>query len=214
MKFTKGEPHRRSIRIKEYDYSQAGAYFVTLCAWNRECLFGAITMEEMHLNQYGAIVFEEWGKTGVLRPNVYLNEFVIIPNHFHTIIGLTDDGGFRRGTASRAPTTEQFGKPTIGTVPTIMRSFKSAVTKHANELRRTPGVPVWQRNYYEHVIRSEMELNRIRKYIVTNPAQWGTDQENPDAHPKSIYYDVAMLDLTPVGTRRAVPIQPTERNSK
>ncbi|MCP9448402.1 MAG: transposase [Nitrospira sp.] len=86
---------------------------------------------------------------------------------------------FRRGTACRAP-TEQFGCPVTGSIPTIIRSFKSAVTKQINEQRRTPGVPIWQRNYYEHIIRNDESLNRIREYIANNPLQWALDRENPD----------------------------------
>ncbi len=81
----------------------------------------------------------------------------------------------------RAPTTERFGKPVSGSLPTIVRAFKRAATKRINHLRGTPGLPVWQRNYYEHIIRDDAGLNRIREYIVYNPQRWHLDQYNPDA---------------------------------
>ncbi len=122
-------------------------------------------------------------KTADIRPGVELDACVVMPNHFHGIIVVSNDRGtaIGRGTARRAPTVERFGQPVSGSIPTVMRSFKSAVTKRINEMHQTPGKPLWQRNYYEHVIRNENELNRIRQYIIDNPAKWETDHENPDA---------------------------------
>ncbi len=130
------------------------------------------------MNKYGRLVKQEWMKTTEIRKNIQLDVFVIMPNHLHGIIAIIDDC---RGTARCAPTayTRQFGKMTSASVPAIIRSFKSAVTKHINELRDTPSTPVWQRNYYEHVIRSEGDLNEIREYIVNNPLKWDLDRENP-----------------------------------
>ena len=172
--------HRRSIRLKGYDYSQAGAYFITICTQDRACLFGDVVDGEMRLNDVGGMVHDEWLRTADMRPNVELDAFVVMPNHFHGIIILHPDG---RGTLQRTPTTtvEQFGKPTSNTVPTIVRLFKSASTKRINEHRGTPGVSVWQRNYYEHIIRNEESLNRIRQYIYENPARWDMDRNNPHA---------------------------------
>ena len=171
--------HRRSIRLKEYDYSRAGAYFVTICVQNGECLFGEIVDGIVRLNEFGQIVEDEWRQTGRNRINIKLDVYVVMPNHFHGILFIHGDGG---GTARRAPTVERFGKPVSGSVPTIVRSFKSAVTKRVNEIRHTPGGSVWQRNYYEHIIRDDDDLNRIRQYIADNPARW-TDDEN---HPANI----------------------------
>ena len=171
--------HRRSIRLRNYDYSSDGAYCITICAYNRKCLFGAIVDGEMRLNEYGAIIHDEWVKTGQIRPNIKLDEWIIMPNHVHLIIIIDADG---RGTARRAPTGEQFGKPTIGTIPTIIRSFKSAVTKRINELRGLPGMPLWQRNFYDHIIRNENSMNEIREYIGRNPMQWERDELNPFNH--------------------------------
>ena len=102
-----------------------------------------------------------------------LDAFIVMPNHIHGII-------IRRGTARRAPTVERFGKPVAGSLPTLVRAYKSAVTQGINTLRRTPGDSVWQENYYEHIVRSEAELNRIREYIATNPMRWGSDRYNPE----------------------------------
>jgi REP element-mobilizing transposase RayT len=161
-----------------YDYAQAGAYFITICAQNRECRFGDIDHGAMRLNDEGCIIEEEWKKTTKLRPNVGLDEFVIMPNHVHGIVIIIDA---RRGTARRAPTntTEQFGKPVPGSVPTIVRSFKSVTAKRINELRGTSGARIWQRNYYEHIIHNDDEWHLIREYTVNNPQQWALDRENP-----------------------------------
>jgi REP element-mobilizing transposase RayT len=122
------------------------------------------------------MVETEWRRTGELRANVVLDEYVVMPNHFHGILLVKDDG---RGTARGAPTTvERFSRPTEGSVPTIVRSFKSAVTKAVNRARQTPGARVWQRNYYEHVIRYEESLSEIRGYIACNPARWAFEREN------------------------------------
>jgi putative transposase len=176
MKYQTDIHHRRSLRLKNYDYAQAGVYFVSICAQSRACLFGNIVNEEMVLNVVGKIVAEEWIKTVEIRNNIELDEWVVMPNHFHGILVINEC----RGTARRAPTVEQFGKPVPGSIPTIIRSFKSAVTKRINELRKSPGAKIWQRNYYEHIIRDENELNRMREYITNNPLKWEFDKENPN----------------------------------
>jgi putative transposase len=142
---------------------------------NRECLFGHVLDGEMVSNDAGRMVAEEWMKSADIRNEIELEAFVVMPNHVHGIIVI--DG---RGTARRAPTCERFGQPTVGSIPTIVRAFKSACTKQINELRGTPGAKLWQRNYYEHVIRDEDDLNRIRQYILDNPARWAKDENNPD----------------------------------
>jgi len=125
----------------------------------------------------GGCVEDEWRKTAELRPNVALDEYVVMPNHFHGIIVLSDPD--KAGTARRAPTMETFSRPVRSSLPTIVRSFKSAVTRSINAMRSTPGQPVWQRNYYEHVIRDALSLNHIREYISSNPLRWPADRENP-----------------------------------
>ena len=178
--------HRRSIRLKGYDYTQPGAYFVTLVTQGRECLFGEIAAGEMRLNRFGQIAKREWERLSKRFPAVQIDAYVIMPNHVHGIIVIRG-----RGTAElltdkdpetlrRAPTNrEQFGQPVPGSIPTIIRSYKSAVTYRVNLMRNCGPAQVWQRNYYEHVVRDEAELNRIRQYISNNPLQWEMDRENP-----------------------------------
>lgn len=181
MKYDPNIHLRRSIRLKGYDYSRAGAYFVTICVQNRACLFGDIVDGEMVLNPSGQIVADEWIKTAEIRNEIELDEWVVMPNHFHGIVWIRHGGGTTgdcRGTARRAPTVEQFGKPVAGSLPTIVRAFKSAVTKRINQTRKTPGMTLWQRNYWEHIVRNDHELNRIRQYIINNPANWQYDREN------------------------------------
>jgi REP element-mobilizing transposase RayT len=169
--------HRRSIRFKGYDYSRPGAYYVTICAQKKDCIFGRVVDGHMYLNDIGAIVYSEWAKTEDIRDDVVTDAFVVMPNHFHGILILFESRD--RGTGPRAPTFENFGKPTRHSIPTIIRSFKATVTKQINEIRETPGKPVWQRNYYEHIVRNENELNRIRRYIIENPMKWDSDRRNP-----------------------------------
>ena len=165
------------IDLPEYDYTSAGWYFITICAHNRECVFGDVVDGKMILNDYGKIIEEEWLRTSKIRPNVDLDKYIIMPNHIHGIITVVD----RRGTLQRAPTTtrEQFGKPISNSIPTIIRLFKSTTTKQINEIRQTSGKELWQRNYYEHIIRDERELNKVREYIMYNPLKWEEDKENP-----------------------------------
>jgi len=178
MTFNSGAHHRHSTRLHGYDYSQDGAYFVTICTHNHECSLGETVGNKVVLNDSGTVVQAEWLKTAEMRPNVVLDDFAVMPNHVHGIIVIRR--GTRRGTMHRAPTNERFGQPTSDTIPSIIRGFKSAVTNRINEIRQSPGVPVWQRNYYEHVIRDEDDLNRIREYIEFNPLRWAEDEENPN----------------------------------
>ena len=176
MDYTNVKYNRRSIRLKEYDYSQDGAYFVTICAHNKKCLFGDIVDGGVRLNNVGEMVEKYRGEIPIHFPQAQLDEFVTMPNHIHGIIVLSTT---RRGTACRARTIEKFGRPIRGSLPTILRSYKSAVTKRINEMRKTPYIPIWHRNYYEHVIRDEDKLNEIRQYIIDNLLKWELDRENP-----------------------------------
>jgi len=151
--------HRQSIRLKNYDYSQAGAYFVTICTQNKECLFGEIEVGKMSLNEYGQITTKCWHDLPNHYPHIELDEFVVMPNHTHGIIVIKP-----------APTVKQHG------LPEIIRAFKTFSSKQINLIRSTTGIPVWQRNYYEHIICSEPELNKVREYIVSNPLNWETDE--------------------------------------
>ncbi len=177
MTDTSEKHHRRSIRLKGYDYSQAGAYFVTICTDDRQNIFGEIINGKMHLNHIGQIIKTEWDKTPKIRSNVDLDESVIMPNHVHGIILILDDG---RGVSPYAPTTFRSPSKNLGA---IVRGFKSTTTKQINEARKSFSTSVWQRNYYEHIIRNEHELNRIREYSVYNPLRWQFDRENLEGKP-------------------------------
>ncbi len=163
--------HRRSIRLKEYNYAQAGAYFVTIVTYQRESLFGEIVDGVMKLNEWGEIARREWFKTAELRPYIelYEDEFVVMPNHAHGILWMNDDVGAER---CSAPTTPHVPAGSLGA---IVRAYKSAVTYAINAARQTRGMVVWQRNYYEHIIRNDADLNRIREYVVNNPLKWADD---------------------------------------
>ncbi len=168
--------HRRSLRLPGYDYSQTNAYFVTICAAQKKLLFGNIKDGVMRLSMAGRIAAAEWLKTADLRPSVALDQFIVMPNHFHGILWIDAE---HKGTARCAPTAQQFGQVVYGSLPAIIRAFKSATTKHINIFRQVPGAQVWQRGYYEHVIRNEKSLERIREYIENNPLSWELDRENP-----------------------------------
>ncbi|MEK6710150.1 MAG: transposase [Nitrospinota bacterium] len=172
MRFNPGAHRRRSVRLKGWDYSRPGGYFITICTWNRECLFGAVKDGEMRLNGLGRIVRDEWLKTPAIRPQVELDAFVVMPNHFHAILRIT---GTRRGVLQYAPT---FRSPSQ-TAGAILRGFKSAATRRINALGNTSGLPLWQRNYYEHILRGEAEMDRAREYVLHNPLKWAEDENHP-----------------------------------
>ena len=171
--------NRHSIRLKGYNYSLGGAYFVTICSDNRKCLFGEIIDGAMRLNHAGELVAEEWIKTAAIRHEIELDEWVVMPNHVHGILVITDGSGTgdRRCGGDRpvAPTG-----PQPRSIGAVMAGFKSAVTRRINELRQMPGAKIWQRNYWEHIVRNESELNRIREYNRNNPARWECDKLFPD----------------------------------
>jgi REP element-mobilizing transposase RayT len=183
--------HRGSIRLREYDYSQPGGYFVTLCTHRRECILGDIADGNVQLNQFGEIVKEEWLRTEQIRPEITMDEFMVMPNHMHGIIMIRNDipnisvgahGGAslwgRRTPKDRAHINSPLRREPK-TLGSIIAGFKSVVTHRINLLRKTPLTPIWQRNYYEHIIRDEENLNRIRQYIIDNPVKWDEDEENP-----------------------------------
>ncbi|MEB3359488.1 MAG: transposase [Synechococcales bacterium] len=168
---------RRSIRLKHHDYTAPGAYFITICTHQRQCLFGDIINGEMRLNEFGQIAADCWQEIPHHFHPVRLDNFVIMPNHVHGILVITDTP--RRGMALPCPYPRQFGKPIAQSISTIVGSFKSAVTKRINMLRDTPGTPVWQRNYYDRIIRDDLSMQHIRRYIQNNPHAWRIDQLHP-----------------------------------
>jgi putative transposase len=206
---TKFDPrihHRRSIRLKGYDYSQPGAYFVTLVAHQRQSIFGEVANGVMHLNQCGEILHQVWLELPRHYPHVSLDAFILMPNHIHGVLVLREydgrggtfghvsppDGG-RGGSVGRGsmPANTISGEDLLPDMdqtrpyhvrhglPEIVRAFKSFSARRINVLRKTPNIPVWQRNYYEHIVRDQSELNRIKQYILDNPMKWAEDKENP-----------------------------------
>ncbi len=167
--------YRRSIRLKGYDYSQEGAYFVTVDAWRHEPIFGNVVDATVNLNELGKIVDECWHSMPQHYQNVELDEFIVMPDHVHGIIFIV---GARHAVPlhnidsappnnsvppyNHVPQHEQFGKPTHGSLPTIICGFKSAVSKRVNELRNSPGDPLWQRNYLPREVHHEKVLLCLR----------------------------------------------------
>jgi REP element-mobilizing transposase RayT len=163
MKYDPQRHHRRSIRLQGYDYSLAGAYYVTIVTHGRKHLFGNIANGKMQLNRFGQIVQSAWYDLPGHYRHVELAAFCIMPNHVHAIIVLTDHAvdGYKRHPLSE-----------------IVRAFKSFSARRINALRKMQGLPVWQRNYYEHIIRNEQDYLSKTTYILNNPLNWEADEEN------------------------------------
>ena len=179
-------PRRKPTRLRDYDYSQPGAYFVTICVQYRKCLFGTIIDGQMKLNEIGEIVVECWNHIPQHFPSVELGDSIIMPNHIHGIITWNIVGaGLPR------PTDEKTPNPTIGprsprppknssALGKIVAYFKYQSTRHINQHHNTPGTRIWQRNYHDHIIRDDPDLQRLRQYIQDNPMKWALDQLHPD----------------------------------
>ncbi|MBL7072454.1 MAG: transposase [Candidatus Omnitrophica bacterium] len=171
---------RKSIRLKDYDYAQTGGYDVSICAHGDKCIFGVVKNGEMFLSDCGKIVDKCWNEIPEHFPHVELDEHIVMPNHMHGIIvigGENDDNNV--GAGFPRPDNETAGKGRGNRAPTlgqIVAYFKYGSTKQINAMRNTPGARLWQRNFYEHVIRNEPDLNRVREYIVYNPAKWEEDE--------------------------------------
>ena len=189
MKFDPQKHHRRSIRLKGYDYTQPGAYFVTMCTWHRETLLGDIIGGEMRLSAMGQIIEIEWRRLTDHFNHLELGAFVIMPNHVHGILILSTGEASAQIVSYPAEIrwADASPQPPIGTQPgslgAILQNLKSVSTRKINQLQCTPGAPVWQRNYYEHIIRDEADWRRIAAYIQNNPARWTDDQLHPQASP-------------------------------
>jgi REP element-mobilizing transposase RayT len=209
MAYDPDKHHRQSVRLKQYDYRQAGAYFVTICTYQRKCVFGEVINVAMQLSQSGEIVKNVWHELPFYYRNVTLDQFVVMPNHIHGIIFLDvasvlapvgADPVLARVGASFKP-AQKFNHASNASIPAgneenqggfetrpyikqyalseVVRGFKTFSARKVNEAADTKGYPLWQRSYYEHVIRNALSLAGIRTYINDNPAQWGSDTENP-----------------------------------
>lgn len=175
-----GENRRRSIRLADYNYSLAGAYFITICIKDRRSILGDIKNGNVDLSPIGEIAHQFWKEIPDHFEYVELDAFIIMPNHLHGMIFLTSDcRGVQLNTPEMTAANDYKSiSPKQGTLSVIIPTFKAAVT---TECRRGKcHFSGWQRNYYEHIVRSEDELGRIREYIVNNPLQWQFDRENPD----------------------------------
>jgi putative transposase len=187
--------NRQSIRLKGYDYTRPGSYFITICTQNREHVFGEIINGRMYLNPFGNVADQCWQDIPVHYPHVVVDEYVVMPNHVHGIISIVaGDDGIRRygnrvvdetvpggrnhdmdttvGANNYSPLPPQ-PRGTSNTIGSIVRGFKIGVTKWAHQ--NTDIHTVWQRNYYDHIIRDEWALHRIRQYIKNNPMKWKSD---------------------------------------
>ena len=186
MNFDPQKHHRRSIRLKEYDYAQPGGYFVTIVTYHRDLLFGEIVHDEMQLNDFGEIADDCWRAMPEHFPNVNLSEYVVMPNHVHGIIVIngwmatisSPSVGARHVSPLQKPSNPRGFKR--GSIGAIVASFKSAATRRIGREHNVTGI--WQRNYYEHIIRNHQDWDRIHRYIESNPSMWAEDEENPIKH--------------------------------
>jgi putative transposase len=174
MKFDPERYHRRSIRLKHYDYSQPGYYFLTMCTNKGECIFGEITSNGMRLNEFGKIVRSYWHKLPERYPGTESVAFVVMPNHVHGIIRIA--GAIHESPLRTRPTQHRRNM----LIPKMVGWFKMNTAKQINQIRHIQGFSIWQRNYWEHVIRNEKSMSRIFEYINSNPFRWHLDRNNPN----------------------------------
>ena len=160
MKYDPDFNHRQSIRLNGYDYSMSGAYFITIYTYEREYLFGDIANETIELNTFGDIARSHWHQLSQHHPSIIMDESIVMPNHLHGIIILESSTGSTKS------------------ISEIIRGFKTFSSKEINKERGFRGVPVWQRNYYDRIMRNELELDRVRQYIINNPQNWDADKNN------------------------------------
>jgi putative transposase len=186
--------HRRSIRLAGYDYRAQGAYFVTICAYQKKCVFGRVLEGEMQTNIYGQIVGECWNEISNHFPHVVLDQWIVMPNHFHGILVFSHDAipvGARYISPPQNTETPLTGARYISplhapsnSLGSVVGKFKAAVTRRINQYRAERGLPavkVWQRNFYERIIRDEKELSDTQRYIDENPLNWAQDEYSINA---------------------------------
>jgi REP element-mobilizing transposase RayT len=194
MTYDPARHHRHSIRLPAYDYARPGAYFLTICTQNRECVFGEVIQGQMVLNGRGQMVESVWHQLPQHYPCVEIDTFVVMPNHVHGIIVLVGAGPRACPNTGRPRVHSgrpQGVAPTTMSLPDVVHRFKSLTTaRYRTGVLQDGWQPfpgrLWQRNYYEHVIRDERELNRVRQYIINNPARWEDDVENPDVRTNAL----------------------------
>jgi putative transposase len=174
------EAHRRSIRVPGGDYSLPGAYFITICAAYRWNIFGNVEDGKVMLSPLGEIVRRCWVQIPEHFPAARINEYVIMPNHLHGIIGLGVGARYIVPSDPATRTREQFQKPTRGTIPTIVRTLKAAVTRNARNDLKIKDQMIWQSNYFERALRDGREISLAIRYIAENLARWTWDEENAE----------------------------------
>jgi len=186
MSCDRNKHHRRSIRLRGYDYTSPGAYFVTICVRGRKCVLGYVADDEMVFSETGQVAEAQWRGLPKHYPHVALDAFVVMPNHVHGIIVLLPDrppvGAGFEGDRDAGYRTARKPAPIRKRHPLseIVRGFKTFSARRINAMHGTQGQPFWQRNYYERVIRNARELEATREYIANNPLHWELDRENPD----------------------------------
>jgi len=186
--------------LPDFDYTQPGAYFITICTHDRIHLFGEIRDGKMVLNESGRIAYDEWMQTPKIRPDTTLDEFVVMPNHIHGIIRRGDPAGRPcRGNPPGRPCAKTTNGPASGSIGAIIGQYKSLTTKRIRAARlgtpmatvRGIATMIWQRGYYDHIIRDDESLNRIREYISNNPLKWHEDRENVRRKPSCLVAEEA-----------------------
>ncbi len=179
-------PNRQTLRLPDYDYSLPGAYFITICTQGKACVFGTVVDDSVHLNNLGRMVDATWTELPTHCHGLHLDQFVLMPNHLHAVVFLS--GSIDQNHPSIDGRTLR-SAPTVA-LPGIIRRFKTVTTSRVRRDVHTfgwhpfPG-RLWQRNYYEHVIRNDDSLHRIREYIANNPTSWALDPENPSSTPRA-----------------------------
>jgi putative transposase len=187
MAFNPNIHHRQSIRITNHDYSQSGAYFITVCTHQRAHMFGEIIDGRMVLNGAGLIVQNCWHKISTHFSMAFMDEWVIMPNHMHGIIVINNVGAIHESPNEKPRNIRAIHESPLQMtiiarrnmiIPKLIGRFKMQAAKQINTRRNTPGIPIWQRNYWERIIRDEHEMQSVRQYICNNPAQWPQDDLN------------------------------------
>jgi REP element-mobilizing transposase RayT len=189
MNFNPEYHHRRSIRIQGYDYSKPGLYFITICTEKKNCIFGTIIDKKSILNDLGSIAKKFWVEIPNHFPNVLLHQFIVMPNHIHGIIelksgvvgapnvvGAQNFVPLQQQQQIIIPKRNEFQKIIPHSIGAIVRGYKTGVTKWYRQQSNSGYDRLWQRNYYEHIIRDEKSYHIISKYIVNNPLHWKSDQ--------------------------------------
>jgi len=186
MQHEPNDTRRKNIRIPTYDYTQSGAYFVTICTHGRACRFGEVVDFAVRLNRLGRTVRDEWLRSAMIRNEVraYPEELVVMPNHVHGIVWI-DNGSFPEDAEYERSRNQHPRGPAARSLGAFVVGFKASCTKRMNALGIATAGRLWQREYFEHVIRSDAALEPIRRYIENNPAKWTEDRENPDKYPRS-----------------------------